>query len=333
VAYEPVSEHNIREGLRISAGREVLPVYHIDRARRIVAFDADFLLTESDNIRHCKGFISGRDIENKTDEMNRLYVVESGFSVTGGMADHRIQMPASHIPAFVMALAKELQRQGLSIPGLDIIEIPANFKYNKQLVQIMARDLLAHKGQSLLIAGYGQPVAVHAIIFALNDALKNIGETVFYRVPKDEYFDDVSALRTFIAEIESGQVDTLVILAGNPIFNLPADLPLNNLIKNVAYTIHLSLYYDETSKQVEWHLPQTHYLEAWGDARAIDGTAGVIQPLIAPLFGGRSAVELLHLLIYGEEANGDLDGSDADEGPPRRRAAARDSGEHLRFGA
>jgi len=302
--YEPISEKNILEGMRIVSGNTGLPIYHYERANIILSLDADFLATESNNIAHSAGFTKGRHLDSENDSMNRLYMVESNYSVTGGMADHRVRIPSSHISAFTIALVKELQRQGLNIPGVKDLSFSSAVDFDTTYLRMLATDLLKNKGKSLIVAGRSQPVIVHALVYVINYSLQNLGNTLTYRAPKDEDFESIDDMVMLVNDINSGYVNTLVILGGNPVYNTPADLDFNDVVQKVENSIHLSLYYDETSKSVLWHLPMTHFLETWGDARARDGTASVIQPLIAPLFDGHSPVELLNLLIDGVESGG-----------------------------
>jgi molybdopterin-containing oxidoreductase family iron-sulfur binding subunit len=302
--YEPVSEKNIREGVKVAGGNSALPLYHFEHAKVIVALDADFLLIESENIVHSLEFINGRRLESLQNVMNRLYVIESNYSTTGAMADHRKRLPSSHIPAFTIALTKELEKQGLNIPGVQELTVPAEFEFDINWIRVLVKDLLKNKGKCLLIASQQQPVIVHALIFAINHALQNTGKTITFRAPMDENFEDYDDLVTLVNKISSDRIKTLFILGGNPVYNTPADLNFKDAINRVEHSIHLSFYVDETSIISNWHLPRAHFLESWGDARASDGTTSIIQPLIAPLFESRSSMEILNLLITGIESSG-----------------------------
>lgn len=299
--YDPVSEATVFEGIKLATGQPLQPVYHVVKAKRILALDADFTLAEYESVVNARGFADGRRVTNEQHEMNRLYVVESGFSITGGMADHRLRLNSSQIGNFVLALIGELQQ--LNVAGLPAVNIPTN-NFNHQWLTALAKDLAAHPGESLIIAGRQQPPIVHALAYALNDALGNVNQTVEYFELKDKIYPDPAQFTAFVESMRNETVDTLIMLGGNPIFTAPADLKFDAALKKVKHPIHLSDRVDETSQKAEWHLHATHFLEAWGDARAADGTLSVIQPLIAPLFGAHSEVELLSLILTATDKPG-----------------------------
>jgi molybdopterin-containing oxidoreductase family iron-sulfur binding subunit len=164
----------------------------------------------------------------------------------------------------------------------------------RKFVDAAARDLQAHRGSSLVVAGDAQPPLVHALAHAMNAALGNVGTTVIYtETAEAEPTDQVQSLRNLVDDMSAGKVDALIILGGNPVYTAPADLSLDTAMSKVAFRVHLGLYEDETSAQCHWQVPEAHFLESWSDARGHDGTASIVQPLIAPLYGGRSAHELL----------------------------------------
>jgi molybdopterin-containing oxidoreductase family iron-sulfur binding subunit len=214
---------------------------------------------------------------------NRLYVVEAGYSPTGATADHRFRLRASEIEGFARDLAAAVGVGGASASGS-----------SHKAIAAIASDLKANRGKSLVIAGDFQPPAVHALAHAINAALGNQGETVSFTQPV-EYSpaDQLQSIRDLVAGMNSGKIDTLLILGGNPVYDAPADLDFASALKKVKLRMHLALYNDETSMQCQWHLPEAHFLETWGDVRGHDGTVTVQQPLIAPLYGGRSAIEIL----------------------------------------
>ncbi len=309
VTYEPVSDENIYEGTRIASGKGCQHIYNLDKCRVILSLESDFLQNESENIANSAGFADGRRVESEKDEMNRLYIVESGYSLTGGMADHRLRTQSGQIGGFAAALMLELESQGLRI---DIADSPDRFKsldfnaipgYDKEWVAALARDLMANKGRSLVLAGRSQSPAVHAIVYAINHALGNIGRTAVYRPIKDSAISSRDNLIDLVGLMNMGRLSTLFILGGNPVYDAPADLGFETAIKKVEHTIHLSGFADETSKRVEWHIPRSHYLESWGDAVSVDGVRSVIQPMIQPLYGGRGSLDLLHLIVNGNEVS------------------------------
>ena len=285
--YEPCNRDTVREGAKLAFGEYANPVYHLDQADVIVSLDADFLSAGPGAVRYAHEFADKRRVTGPESTMNRLYVVESTPTVTGAMADHRLPMQAKGVYFFAHALMAGLSNTGnTTAPNTPADWIPA-----------LLRDLQNHRGTSLVIAGEQQPAEVHALAHAINDALGNVGKTVHYTDPVEANpVNAVESLRELVADMQAGQVDTLFMLGVNPVYNAPADLHFKDNLLKARTRIHLSLYEDETAEQCHWHIPEAHFLEAWGDARAYDGTVSIIQPLIAPLYDGKSAHEILAVL-------------------------------------
>ena len=144
------------------------------------------------------------------------------------------------------------------------------------------------------MAGDQQPPGVHALAHAMNQALDNVGKTVVYTEPIEANpVDQMASLRELVKDMESGAVRILLILGGNPVYTAPVDLGFAEQLAKVPLRVHSGLYEDETSAYCHWHIPETHYLESWSDIRAYDGTATILQPLIAPLYSGKSSHEIL----------------------------------------
>ena len=171
-------------------------------------------------------------------------------------------------------------------------------------IDALAKDLLANRGKSLIVAGDRQPAAVHAAVCALNTSLGNTGKTVSYFETRDASLPSVSSLASLVSAMNGGTIQTLVVLGGNPVFDAPADLDFAAAMAKVPHPIVLGHSFDETSAKAEWHVPCAHYLESWGDARAVGGTLSVVQPMILPLFGGRTPVEVLGLMIADKDRPG-----------------------------
>jgi molybdopterin-containing oxidoreductase family iron-sulfur binding subunit len=227
--------------------------------------------------------------------MNRLYVIESTPTTTGAKADHRQPLRPPDIERVAWNLASEL--------GINVRMPGQQDKFSVALTQ----DLSTHKGSSLVVAGEQQPPVVHALAHAINAKLGNVGKTVFYTDPVDSSpVNQIESIKDLVTDVRAGKVDLLVILGGNPAYDAPADLDFANVLKNgrIPLRVHLGLYQDETAELCQWHINQSHELEAWGDARAYDGTVGIIQPLIAPLYSGKSALEFVALLSGQAEAPG-----------------------------
>ncbi len=302
VTYEPISDENIYQGIQIATGKKLRPVYQFDQAKVILSLDSDFLHMETNNIANSLDFSKGRTVASEMDGMNRLYVVESSFTVTGGMADHRLRLRSGLVGAFTVALTQELKRQGLRIPGAS--KLTGSTPFNEQWLKAAAKDLMDHQGECVVVAGRNQPPEVHALVYALNAALGNHKATCRYTPISEVNYPDLEKVQHLVQQMQAGDISTLIMLGGNPVYNLPVDLNFTSALQRVSHTIHLSSYVDETSVQAEWHLPETHFLEAWGDARSIDGTLSVIQPQTQPLFGGYSAIEILGLINTGKREKG-----------------------------
>jgi MoCo/4Fe-4S cofactor protein with predicted Tat translocation signal len=302
--WEPVNEENALAGAALVAGRPLRTTYDLAAAKVIVSLDADLLLGESEAVSHAHGFAAGRRLADERDEMNRLWVVESSLSTTGAMADHRLPLRSGAIGALALALASALSRAGVDVglPPGTAGDAPAGVPPG--WLAALASDLLARRGESLVVAGREQPPAVHALALGINAALGNLGTTVFLREPVDLLVPSTAELAALVAAMRDGAVSTLVVLGGNPVFEAPADLDFAGALAGVETVVHLGATADETAERAHWHLPAACFLEAWGDCRSADGTASVVQPLIEPLFGGKSAIELLSLLASGDEQPG-----------------------------
>jgi MoCo/4Fe-4S cofactor protein with predicted Tat translocation signal len=301
VAWGPTANANAQEGWRRAAGRPLALVHRIEKAATILSIDADFLHADPEMVRHTRGFAAGRRPASPEGPMSRLWAVEAALSVTGANADHRLRLRARHLPAFVAALADELRRTGLDLPAAKAAPVPG---LDPAWLRALASDLLAHQGASLVVAGPRQPPEVHAAVLALNSALGNVGATLECHEPVDVLSSDPAAFGDLVAAMGRGEVKTLVVLEGNPAYAAPVDLGFAKAAASVEEVVHVGGHVDETAALASWHVPAAHFLEAWGDARASGGTASVIQPLILPLLGGKSAVEVLGVLASGEDRPG-----------------------------
>jgi Fe-S-cluster-containing dehydrogenase component len=297
--YSPINDDNAREGARIAFGQPSLPIADYDNARVVLSLGADFLGQEPDSVRAARGFGETRRPDSPQDEMSRLYVVESNYTVTGSIADHRLRLPQSQIEAYARALTAALGKRGVA--GLANLGKSASLDAVTQpWLDAVAADLAANRGRALVVAGSAQPARVHALVHALNQALGNVGKTVFYGPAHDaEVGTSRDGIRELARNISSTQ--TLFILGGNPVYDAPADLDFRSLLATKSLTsVHLSDKRDETSELCSWHAPLAHELEAWGDQESRSGVTAIQQPLIAPLYGARSAIELL-AVIAGEK--------------------------------
>ena len=290
--WEPIHRDMARQGAELAFGEAVNPVYDFHKADVVLSLDADFLQCGPGNLRYAADFMDRRRAPTTKEAagqatMNRLYVVETTVTCTGAKADHRLAVRPAEIEDIARAIAAKL--------GV----LPAGGSAGRQenWVSAVARDLERHRGRCLVLAGDRQPPAVHLLAHALNEHLGNVGQTVTYTEPIDARPGDrTQSLRELVHDMEQGRVEFLMILGGNPVYNAPADLKFAEHLEKVPLRMHHGLYVDETSLLCHWHLPETHYLEAWSDARAYDGTASIVQPLIEPLYACRSAHELLALM-------------------------------------
>ncbi len=290
--YEPVNQDNVYAGAQLAFGAVVEPVYRFDQARVILSLDADFIGAMPGCVRYAHDFAAGRRAEAPAELVyNRLYVVESTPSLVGAAADHRLPLRASQVAPFAAALAREL---GLTVAAGNEIEtaIPRDW------LGSVARDLQAQRGAGLVLAGHQQPPLVHALAHAINESLGNSGQTVVYTDPVvANPVQQMESLRDLVGAMAAGQVEVLLILGANPVYNAPADVDFAAALARVPFRVHMGLYTDETAAQCLWQIPAAHYLESWSDARAHDGTVTIQQPLIAPLYAGRSVHELLDALV------------------------------------
>jgi MoCo/4Fe-4S cofactor protein with predicted Tat translocation signal len=290
--YEPSNNDNGFAGARMAFGDNVHTVYNFAAADRILSLDSDFL--NSFNVRYVRDFSDRRRVTEEKKDMNRLYQVETTLTITGAKADHRKAVKPSNMENFARAAATAL---GVPNAGGTVSEDEARW------IGAMAKDLRENgAGRSIVIAGDHQPPLIHALAHAMNAELGNVGKTLTYHEPIEANAagqtarTQIEGLRELVRDIDAGAVQLLVMLGGNPMYDTPADLKFTKeRMDKVPFRVHLSLYNDETSQYSHWHIPQTHYLEEWSDARAFDGTATLVQPLIAPLYGGKSVHEVLNV--------------------------------------
>ncbi len=275
-------------------GKSVKPVFRYDVADTILSLDCDFIGGEEDAHNHIRRFTSKRKVEKPEDKMSRLYAVESLFTLTGMNADHRMRVAASAVLPVAAGIAAEL---GVNVGSLGS---SSNVALDRKWIAECAKDLKASGGKSLVVAGVRQPLAVHLLVAAINEKLGAIGKTV-------ELVESPAAISAGIAELAASlnrnEVDTLVIVGANPIYNAPADLSWPATQRKAKTVVRLGYYEDETGVVSDWHFPQTHFLEAWNDALTADGMLVPVQPLIAPLFDGLTDLEFVARLGGLTETN------------------------------
>jgi MoCo/4Fe-4S cofactor protein with predicted Tat translocation signal len=309
VEFEPISRDNERLGSTLAFGKPHRTLLAIEQAKVVVSLDGDpIAATHPAGLANARALIEGRVPENGT--LSRVYVVESTPSLIGVTADHRLALRSEQIKAFAAALDAELGAAARPLPELGAPQpkpsaaFLADAKVAK-LLAAMVKDLAANVGKSAVIAGSHQPPEVHALVHHINAMLGNVGSTIHYVEEADpERPSHLDALKALAAEMSAGTVDTLLILGGNPVYDAPADFGLGAALAKVKNSVHLSLYENETSRAAAWHLPMAHWLESWGDSRGWDGTLAVTQPLIAPILNGKSAIEVLALILEDQPKKG-----------------------------
>jgi MoCo/4Fe-4S cofactor protein with predicted Tat translocation signal len=285
--YEPLGP--VVEDTAFGKGVEALPQF--DKADVILSLDCDFLGTDGD-LSAIRGFSSRRKVTGPDSKMNRLYVVENRYTITGGMSDHRLRLPASQAGAFALALASQIagSTQDAALSSVVKNFAASTIKFDADWVKYCAEDLVSAKGKSLIVAGSRQPAGVQVLVAAINAALGNIGNTITGRKTTEKPAASIADLARLLTD---KKVQTLFIVGGNPVYNAPADLDWATLQKSVPTVVRLGQETDETSQLSKWNVPLAHYLEYWGDGRAADGSYVSVQPMILPLFGGWSELDLL----------------------------------------
>lgn len=300
VTYEPTGEENVLLGTSMAFGSKLRPIHHYDKASVIASFGDDFLAPGPDSVRAAKQFAKGRRVMSTDDGMNRLYVVETNYTLTGSNAEHRLRVKESEIAQVLFAVAAAV--------GADGFNGYANAFTGHEDVRRLATDLRNAGGAAVVTAGPDQPAIVHAAVAAINMAIGAVGTGVTYAaLPFADASDQNAAFRTLAADLAAGRYDALVMLGTNPVYTAPADLGFKTALASVPAVIHLSSHVDETSAALPsngWHVNRAHFLETWGDGLSHTGAASVIQPMIQPLFGGLSDIEVLNLILTGQRVSG-----------------------------
>lgn len=284
--HDPLITGNAARGALIAFDKEVVVEYRLDDVRVVAAFDCDLFSVPAGGIRYARDFAERRRVRTgqvDPTRYGRLWVAEPIPTVTGARADERFAVRPSRIAALVVSLAAEI--------GI----VPRRFEIDAKearWIEGLATDLLAAGDEGLVVVGDSQPAALHALAHLINQKLGSFGRGVRALRPESPPGQPKS-LADLADALEADRVDTLVVLGVNVAYNAPADLRMAELVGHARRSLHLGLYYDETARACYWHIPQAHAFESWSDARGHDGTASVVQPLIAPLFGGKSMHEVL----------------------------------------
>ncbi|NND71813.1 MAG: TAT-variant-translocated molybdopterin oxidoreductase [Rhodothermales bacterium] len=292
--YDPTLAGRQEAGYSSAFGTRVRPRFRFSQATTIVSFDADFLAPTSFGfIENTREYAASRRITEPTDSVSRLYAIESDYSITGGMADNRLGLRSGEIASFAAAVASLVGVAGAGRAGLAFVDHP--------FAKAIADELQQSGRNSVCVAGASQPELVHTLCAAINDQLGAIGTTVEL-LNTSTVSQPNTSVEDVISRMRSGTVDVLLVLGANPAYDIPSSFA--EAMSSVATTIHCGSHVDETARLAGWHLPKSHYLEAWGDGRAYDGTLSVIQPLIAPLYDSHSDIEVLNVLANGTDLAG-----------------------------
>ena len=294
--YDPVNRDSAYAATAAAFGAPMDTQYWLEGADVIVSLDADFLsgITQPGFHKLANDYARRRKLIGENVDMNRLYAVESAVTTTGMKAEHRLGLRASDIAGFAATLAAQISGS----------PAPAGYTWTTEQQQFLAalvKDLKANAGESAVIPGEQQPMEVHLAAIAINEALGNQGKTVIYTetvnpIPSQQNED----LKSLVADMKAGKVDWLLVLDGNPVYSAPADLDFAGALSKVGTLVHLGAHYDETGEVAEWHINSAHYLESWSDARAYHGMVTVIQPMIEPLYNGKSAHDVIQAMIVDE---------------------------------
>ncbi|HEX9018104.1 MAG TPA: TAT-variant-translocated molybdopterin oxidoreductase, partial [Anaerolineaceae bacterium] len=295
VTYSPVMGA-AQSGTSAFLKKPFAAAYNFSKADVILSLDSDFLFSEPGHLRYSHDFGQRHQPISAAGTMSRLYMVESGVSITGANADHRLAVQPTQVEAFARAIAAKLGvnagAPGGTVPGQDWLDP-------------LAADLKKAGANALVIAGERQSAQVQALAVLMNAALGSVGNTFVLQAPVAyNQVDPNASLKQLVADLNSGAVDLLVILEGNPAYAAPADLDFTGAMKKARQSVYLGLYADETAAQSSWFIPAAHDMEMWSDARAYDGTISLVQPVIEPLYDGVSPHELLAALAGQGSAKG-----------------------------
>ena len=293
VQWEPVNQDSSRAASKAAFGEYMDAQYRLEEADIILSLDADFL----GGIAH-PGFLplSSAYAERHRYEAgktpNRLYVVETMPTVTGMKAEHRLGLKPSEVVSFAQALSSG-SSAALTNPDA------------QKFMTALLADLKANTGKVVVIPGEQAPASVHAAAYALNSALGAVGKTVVYTETVNPLASEqVADLKALVSDMNAGKVSWLVIMGVNPFYSAPADLNFPEAFNKVETTAHLGTHRDETGFNSTYHINSAHFLESWSDARSYDGTISIIQPMIAPLYDGKSPHDVFQALLDDPQASG-----------------------------
>ena len=286
-SHEPSVNPAVAAAAKKIAGRSAFVSYDFSQADVILSLESDFLNSGPASLKYARQFAAKRAVDNGQTPV-RYYQVESSPSVSGSLADHRFSVKSSAIPPIAYQLAKAL---GVAAP--EVTGIAPDW------LKAVTEDLSKSKGRCVVVPGEYQPESVHLAAYAINSALGNVGTTVRLL---ESSLPDTHTIEDLTADLNNGHVEMLIVLDANPVYSAPASLDFETAMRKARLVVRLGPYFDETSRWSHWHVPAVHYLESWSDTRAFDGTVTIVQPLVEPLYRGKSAHELLSTLLGKPDA-------------------------------
>ncbi len=290
--YESVNNENLYDGIKKAFSKKLQPIYRLENAQVIVSIGSDFLGIDDNNIYNTRKFAQNRNIVDENSTMNRLYVAENSITPTGASADHRLNVPQHNLEQLLAELAYELKQLGLSVSAKKV-KSPNNL-----WIKAAAEDLMLNRGESIIIGGSQLSPELHHLIALINYQLK--APIDYYPLNKSQVSSKLD-FESLCNDMKNGNIDNLIILGANPVYDSPSDFNFGELLKNVPNSVHLTNIEDETSKLCSWNIAMTHYFECWGDAMTFDGFASIVQPQIMPLFDSKSLIQVLTPLVYSKE--------------------------------
>lgn len=298
-----VSDRHFAKGVKLATGRYAEPLWHLEKADVICSLDSDIFAHEPAGTVYARQYSSRREPDSEKGPMNRLYVIESQYSMTGASADARLTIPSSQIGSFALELEKRIDSMlasGATTGSADEKswdELDQAGRIERML-DVLAGDLVANKGKSAVLIGRHQAAEVQAVGLRINQKLGNVGVTVeFLDIQDDQEMLGAISLKELADKLASGSVQDLWILGGNPVYGAPAELDLAKKIAAIEHSVYLAEYVDETAEHCRLVVPASHPLESWGDVLGCDGTYAVCQPQILPLLNGKSPLEVIALLV------------------------------------
>lgn len=303
--YESVDDAQSRAGLSIASRQEtapLVPVYDFSKADVVLSIDCDFLAARDLPPCYVRQFSDARRLADRpannsrpSNSMIRLYYLGSTPNPTSSKADQTLMSRPAHLMPIIAQLCESIGVRQTDNQG--IASLTAGEKIISKWLENVVADLKTSGRRGLVVVGCEQPSIVHALAHAVNKKLDAVGNSVTYirspQVRPKAPQSDLAMLKQLTSDFSEGKVETLLILGCNPVFDAPADVDFGSVISKAEFSLTLANSANDTSSLTDWLVPKCHFLESWSDARAHDGTASIVQPLISPLHESMSDIELL----------------------------------------